>query len=179
MCLFCLSDMDWRTAFLAKHEEEHPDHRFFRSVYPPFWVTASVGVYHGNNSCPCVDMNPSALSLHCGRCRAGRFPPDASIKVYSYQSLAMSIWSRNYHCATCRIEHGPAGSQYLCQACYSAENPTHLNQHEFVGWDVLIDGLEPVNDLVESRKQLWVCPQCPGYSKHECLPRNVLNRVKF
>ncbi len=80
----------------------------------------------------------------------------------------MPIRSRNYHCATCRIENGE--SQYLCQTCYSVEDPTHISQHEFVSWDVVIDSSEPVNDSEINRKQVWACSQCPGLSKFECRP---------
>ncbi len=74
ICRFCFFDLQWRRPFLAKHEEEHPDHRVFRSVYPPFWVTASIGVHHGGGSCPCADLNPSGLDLHCQRCGGGKSP---------------------------------------------------------------------------------------------------------
>jgi hypothetical protein len=67
LCRLCAGNFDRRDRFLKDHEQNHPDHRTFLAIYPPYWTTAQRWIL---DKCPCLDVQPAAV-VHCNRCHAG------------------------------------------------------------------------------------------------------------
>jgi hypothetical protein len=68
LCTRCARKLDRRDQFLKDHEQNHPDHRTFLAIYPPYWTTAQRWI---QDKCPCLDVQPTAAG-HCERCHTGR-----------------------------------------------------------------------------------------------------------
>jgi hypothetical protein len=68
LCTRCARNLVPRDQFLKDHDQNHPDHRTFLAIYPPYWTTAQRWI---QDKCPCLDVRPTAAN-HCERCHTGR-----------------------------------------------------------------------------------------------------------
>ncbi|KAJ9647636.1 hypothetical protein H2204_000266 [Knufia peltigerae] len=141
LCRRCAGNFERRDAFLKAHATEHPEHRSFLALYPPYWTMTTKWV---TDHCPCTEVPPgAALGVHCERCHD-----------------VVQAGARTYNCRSCTAEFG--STQVICTNCYAREDPTHLSTHQWMTTDFILTSNSSVDTLAKGTKISFHCPLCPG-----------------
>lgn len=82
LCFDCEHYPERREAFFEQHTKVDPESRQFVAIYPPYANTLSMWK---TDPCPCVDIQPPAINVHCWRCNSGK------LSSWSRRSITLTL----------------------------------------------------------------------------------------